>query len=60
MLKKLNFRKINLISNNPNKIKKLNEDGLKILNVIKLKIKPNEINKNYINTKKNRSNHIFD
>ena len=60
ILKKLNFKTINLISNNPNKIKKLNEDGLKILNVIKLKIEPNEINKNYINTKKNRSNHIFD
>ena len=60
ILKKLNFKTINLISNNPNKIKKLNEAGIKILNVLKLKIEPNEINKNYINTKKNRSNHIFD
>merc|ERR1711991_1058930 len=33
MLKKLNLKTINLISNNPNKIKKLNEDGLKIVNV---------------------------
>merc|ERR1711991_902273 len=33
ILKKLNFKTINLISNNPNKIKKLNEDGLKIVNV---------------------------
>ena len=41
-------------------IKKLNEDGIKILNVLKLKIEPNEINKNYINTKKDRSDHIFD
>ena len=60
ILKKLNFKKINLITNNPSKIKKLNEEGLEIMNIIKLKIKPNEINKNYINTKKNRSNHIFD
>ena len=59
ILKKLNFTKINLITNNPEKIKKLDEEGLKVLNVIKLKIKPNEINKDYINTKKNKSNHIF-
>ena len=60
ILKKLNFKTINLISNNPNKIEKLNEEGLKVLNIIKLEIQPNEINKNYINTKKNKSNHIFD
>ena len=60
ILKKLNFKKINLITNNPNKIKKLNEDGLEVLNVIKLNIEPNKINKNYINTKKSKSNHIFD
>ena len=60
ILKKLNLKKINLITNNPSKIQKLNEEGLKVLKVIKLKIKPNEINKNYINTKKNKSNHIFD
>ena len=60
ILNKLNIKKINLITNNPNKIKKLNEEGLKVLNVIKLNIKPNKINKNYINTKKNKSNHIFD
>jgi len=60
ILKKLNFKAINLISNNPNKIEKLKKEGLKVLNVLKLKIEPNEINKNYINTKKNRSNHIFD
>ena len=52
ILKKLNFKTINLISNNPNKIEKLNEEGLKVLNIIKLEIQPNEINKNYINTKK--------
>ena len=60
ILKKLNLKRINLITNNPNKIQKLNEEGLKVVKVVKLKIKPNEINKNYINTKKNRSNHIFD
>ena len=60
MLKKMNIKKINLITNNPNKIKKLNEEGLKVLNVIKLNIEPNKINKNYINTKKDKSNHIFD
>ena len=60
ILKELNFNKVNLITNNPNKIKNLNEAGLEVLNIIKLKIEPNEINKQYLNTKKNKSNHIFD
>ena len=59
ILKKLNFKKINLITNNPNKLKKLNQDGIEVLKIIKLKIEPNEINKEYLNTKKNKSNHIF-
>ena len=60
ILKKLNFKKINLITNNPNKVKKLNDEGLEVIKIIKLKIEPNEINKEYLNTKKNKSNHIFD
>ena len=60
ILKKLNFKKINLITNNPNKLKKLNEDGIEVLKIIKLNIQPNEINMKYLNTKKNKSNHIFD
>jgi GTP cyclohydrolase II len=30
------------------------------MKIIKLKIESNEINKDYLNTKKNKSNHIFD
>ncbi len=60
ILKKLNLMKINLITNNPNKVKMLNKEGLQVLNTIKLKIKPNLINREYLNTKKNKSNHIFD
>ena len=60
ILKKLNFNKINLITNNPSKIKKLNNAGLEVKKTIKLKIEPNEINKKYLNTKKTKSNHIFD
>ena len=52
--------KINLITNNPNKVKKLNDEGLEVMKIIKLKIEPNEINKEYLNTKKIKSNHIFD
>lgn len=59
ILKKLNFKKINLITNNPNKVKKLNDEGLEVVKVIQLKIEPNEINKEYLNTKKIKSNHIF-
>ena len=31
-----------------------------VLKIIKLNIQPNEINIKYLNTKKNKSNHIFD
>ena len=60
ILKKLNFKKINLITNNPNKVKKLSNAGLEIIKTINLKIKANKINKRYLDTKKNKSNHIFD
>ena len=60
ILKKLNIKKINLITNNPDKIKKLNDEGLEVVKKIKLKIEPNEINKEYLDTKKIKSNHIFD
>ena len=43
-----------------NKVKKLNDEGLEVIKRIKLKIEPNEINKEYLNTKKIKSNHIFD
>ncbi len=59
ILKELNIRKINLITNNPNKVRKLNDEGLEVIKTIKLKVKPNEINKKYLNTKKIKSNHIF-
>ena len=59
ILKKLNLTKINLITNNPDKIKKLNNEGLEVIKIIELKIEPNEINKEYLNTKKIKSNHIF-
>ena len=59
ILKKLNFKKINLITNNPSKIKNLTEQGLEILKIIKLNIEPNEINKKYLNTKKIKSKHFY-
>ena len=46
--------------NNPDKVKKLNNEGLEVIKIIKLKIEPNEINKGYLNTKKMKSNHIYD
>ena len=57
---KFNDKKINLITNNPNKVKNLNDEGLQVMKLIKLKIEPNKINKKYLNTKKIKSNHIFD
>ena len=33
---------------------------LEVMKIIQLNIEPNEINKEYLNTKKTKSNHIFD
>ena len=45
---------------NANKIKKLTDEGLEVMKTIKLQIEPNESNKEYLDTKKIKSNHIFD
>ena len=39
---------------------KLKEEGIEVIKTLKLRIEPNEINKKYLKTKKERSNHIFD
>ena len=59
ILKKLGVKKINLLTNNPSKIKNVENSGIKIISRIPLVTKINEENKNYLKSKKDKSGHIF-
>jgi len=60
MLRSLNIKSIKLMSNNPDKIKDLKMHGIKITGRIPVIIQPNEYNKFYLETKKNKSGHMLD
>ena len=60
ILSDLGLTTVHLMTNNPKKIIGLEGYGLKITKVIPVKIKPNENNKNYLNTKKTKLKHMLD
>lgn len=57
ILKDLNIRKINILTNNPDKITQLENFGIKIFKTIPLEIKPNPIDIHYLKTKKYKLGH---
>ena len=57
ILRDLNITKIKLLTNNPKKRAGLIGYGLKIVENIPIKIKPNKFNKDYISTKKTKMGH---
>lgn len=59
ILKDLNINRINLLTNNPDKINQLKIYGVNIIKCTTLEITPNGINKNYLKTKKNSLGHIL-
>jgi GTP cyclohydrolase II len=59
ILEDLNIRKIKLLTNNPDKIKQLEEAGIEITERIPIEIKAHEINKDYLKTKKDDMGHIL-
>ncbi|MBE3036860.1 MAG: GTP cyclohydrolase II [Candidatus Atribacteria bacterium] len=60
ILSDLGLTTIHLMTNNPRKIIGLQGYGLKITKVIPVRIKPNENNKKYLNTKKTKLKHMLD
>ncbi len=60
MLHSLKVRSIQLITNNPEKIRQLNEHHVKVVGRISHVIPPNEHNKFYLETKAKRSGHLID
>lgn len=59
ILADLGLREIRLLTNNPKKIIGLESYGLKVVESVRLLVKPNEHNKNYLKTKKEKLGHIL-
>lgn len=60
MLKILGVKEINLLTNNPEKAKYVEQSTIKLNKRIPLIIKPNEINHSYLKTKKEYFGHYFE
>lgn len=60
ILKLMNVKEINLITNNPDKIKYVENSDIKLNKRIPLQIKSNEISKSYLQTKKKYFGHLLD
>ena len=56
----LGVRKIRLLTNNPKKVVGLESFGLDIVERIPILSNPNDENKNYLDTKRDRLGHILD
>ena len=60
MLKSLSVRSVRLMTNNPKKIRQLEQHGLRVTGRVPLVIPPNEFNRFYLETKVSRSGHWMD
>ena len=58
ILKFFKIKKIKLITNNPGKLKGIDDDGIKVVERIPLSIKPNKFNRKYLKTKKEKMGHL--
>jgi 3,4-dihydroxy 2-butanone 4-phosphate synthase/GTP cyclohydrolase II len=60
MLKALQYNKIRLITNNPNKISALSDLGIEVVEQVAAPGVQNKFNKHYLQTKKNKLGHTFE
>ncbi|WP_314737565.1 GTP cyclohydrolase II [Limosilactobacillus urinaemulieris] len=59
MLKELGVRKIDLLTNNPDKISQLKLDGIEVNRRLPLEIAPNSHDQKYLQTKKEKFHHLL-
>jgi 3,4-dihydroxy 2-butanone 4-phosphate synthase/GTP cyclohydrolase II len=55
----LGIKKIALLTNNPKKIVGLSGYGMEIVERVPIEIPPNEINKKYLQTKRDKLGHLI-
>ena len=60
MLKILNVKEINLLTNNPDKLKALENSGIKLNHRVPLEIESNEVNESYLSKKKDYFGHLLE
>ena len=60
ILHDLGVRKIRLLTNNPKKVVGLDGFGLRIVERVPIEIPPNESNRHYLQTKKEKLGHLLD
>ncbi len=60
MLAHVGVDEVDLITNNPNKVAYLNDNGIKVAKRIPLVVGVNDVNAEYLATKRDRMGHLFD
>ena len=59
IIRLLGIKSVNLMTNNPKKIDDLEKYGVKVANRTQIEIEANSCNKNYLQTKKEKMNHML-
>jgi len=59
ILKELGFRVVRLMTNNPEKMERLRENGIEVIERIPLKVGCTELNRDYLDTKARKSGHLL-
>lgn len=60
IIRDLGISKLRILTNNPKKIQRLEVYGIEVVEQVPIRIPPNEINRTYLNTKKQRMGHMLD
>ncbi len=59
ILRLLNVRRVELLSNNPEKVRQLEENGIKVVRRIPCETKPSQMTHSYLRTKKEKLGHLI-
>jgi len=60
ILQDLGLKKLRILTNNPKKISRLEVYGLEVVEQVPIEVPPNEVNRFYLQTKKEKMGHLLD
>lgn len=60
ILRDLGLRRLRILTNNPKKISRLEIYGIEIAEQVPLQVPPNEVNRHYLETKRQKMGHLLD